>query len=244
MSGGLCGGQTMMTRVVAFGLVATLAAPLGAQQMMNVSQAQENALKSNVTLFELALRQSIIRAGQQLGAWAGQIAPGVMMAFAEPPTVRSVPLIDNSLVFHVEVSEILPTAVNLFDQYQKMQPPNPPPNPAPRVSNPGAPPPPEMVASSKSPDSMPRMAMSPDQYYTTLVHDGLVEAMLENSHSLPLKDGQTLTVACTPVEVSQRGLRSPSRQLVLQIKGEDLLAYHSGKIDKDEARRRIIERRF
>jgi len=241
MSGGLCGGQTVMTRVGAIGLIATLAAPLGAQQMMTVSsQAQENALKSNVLVFELALRQSVIGAGQKLGQWAGQVAPGVTMAFAEQPTVRSVPLADNSLVFHVEVSEILPTSNNLFNQWIQMQAPGP----APRVSAPGAAVPPESVASSKSPDSMPRVTMTPDQVYTTLVHDALVDAMLDSSGALPLRDGQTLTVACSPVEVSSRGLRNPSRQLVLQIKGEDLLAYRQNTITRDEAKRRIVERRF
>ena len=236
MSGQLYGGRTLMTRVGAVALVATMAAPLGAQQLMNVSQAQESALKNNVTLFELALREAVIRAGRRLGDWAGQMAPGVTMAFAELPTVRSVPLSDNTLVFHVEVSEILPTAVNLFTQQLQMQPNQ-------RVNNPSAAPP-ESVASSTATGSMPRVAMNPDQYYTTLVHDALVDAILDSSGALPMRDGQKLVVACTPVEVSSRGLRSPSRQLVLEMKGEDLLAWRQNTITREEAKRRILERRF
>lgn len=240
MSAELWGGQTVMTRVGTIGLIATLCAPLGAQQMMTVSsQSQENALKTNVTTFELALRQSVMSAGNTLAQWAGQVAPGVTMVFADLPTVRSVPLMDNSLVFHVEVSPILPTSNSLFQSLQQK-----PQTGGARVGANSAMGSPEAVASGKSPDSLPPITMSPDQYYTSLVHDALVNTILDSSGVLPLREGQTLTVACNPVEGASPILRPTSRQLVLQIKGEDVLAYHAKTITRDEAKRRIVERRF
>ena len=59
-------------------------------------------------------------------------------------------------------------------------------------------------------------------------------------------EGQTLTVACIPVDVTMTNplSRPPSKQLVLQIKGEDLLALRQASLSREDAKQRIIERRF
>jgi hypothetical protein len=65
---------------------------------------------------------------------------------------------------------------------------------------------------------------------------------------LQLRPGQWLTVAASGVDdafVSSNPLyRSPSRKLVLSIKADDLLAFRRQDISRDEARSRILERRF
>lgn len=229
-----------MSRLLTFGCVAVLAAPLGAQQMMQPpSAAQEAALKNNVRTFEMALRSAVERAGAQLVNWASRQAP-VPMAFAQDPSVRSVPLLDNSIVFHVEVAEIVPTSLGLWLQYQQIPRGSARPvgNSTPGVAPPGP-------APAKTADDA-AMGMSPDQYYTTLVRDALIDTMLDSSGVLPLKDGQTLTVACIPVDVAVTNpvQRNQSRQLVLTIKGEDVIALRQGTLSREDAKQRIIERRF
>jgi hypothetical protein len=38
--------------------------------------------------------------------------------------------------------------------------------------------------------------------------------------------------------------RNQSRKLILSIKAEDLAAYRAGKITRDEAKQKIVDRRF
>lgn len=234
------------SRLVTFGCAVVLAAPVAAQQMMQPpSPAQEAALKNNVRTFEVALRTAVEAAGARLAQWASQQAP-VPMAFAQEPRVQSVPLLDNSLVFHVEVAEIVPTSLALWGQYLGQQMPS-----GGRASRAGGTPPgvkppdPAMPGKSASGDAV-AINMTPDQYYTSLVRDALIDTMLDSSGVLPLKDGQTLTVACIPVDVAVRNSlgRNTSRQLVLSIKGEDLLAWRQGTLSREDAKQRIIERRF
>jgi hypothetical protein len=63
---------------------------------------------------------------------------------------------------------------------------------------------------------------------------------------LPIGAGQTLTVQLSPVNVA---ITNPlyfnqSRRLSLSIKGEDLVALRQKTITRDEARQRVVDRRF
>jgi hypothetical protein len=73
-----------------------------------------------------------------------------------------------------------------------------------------------------------------------------MDAMLDSSSVLSLKDGQWLTVAVVPVDVlvTNAFYRNTSRKLVLSIKAEDLAAFRAGKISRDEAKLRIVDKRF
>lgn len=236
--------QATARKLVTIGCAVALAAPVAAQQLTQPPAAQEAALKNNVRTFEMALKAAMERAGQDLAQWAGQQAP-VPMVFAQDPIVRSVPLLNNSLVFHVEVSEIIPTSLNLWRQYSQMPPGTR--NPSSRVGNtgPGVAPP-ESAPPGKAAAGDIATMMTPDQKYTELVRNALIDTMLDSSGVLPLREGQTLTVACIPVDVTMTNplSRPPSKQLVLQIKGEDLLALRQASLSREDAKQRIIERRF
>jgi hypothetical protein len=227
--------RRVITRVGAVMLVATLAVPLAGQQPMAVqSPGQDEALKNNIKVFEGALRASVMRAGGKLGQWAAEIA-NVALIFAREPAVRSVPLPDNSVVFHIEVSEVLPTSLSLLDQMRKSAPRQGPT----QVGVPGEP------RSLPAPSSSICKSDSVDQCYTELVYQALIDTILDTASVLPLSAGQTLTVACSPIDVTQSPvLRPPSRQLILMIKGEDIVAMRQGTLSRDAARQRIIERRF
>ena len=232
------GGHNVLARAGVVGLAFALSVPISGQQLMTVATPKEEALKNNVRTFEWALKGAITSAGQKLAQWAESIAPNVALQFAAEPAVRSVPLPDDSLVFHVEVSELLQTSLSLFMSANRYK------GGAQQVGAMGAP---GLVAPDPmkgAPGATPNV--TPDQQYTSLVRQALIDAMLDSSGVLPLKAGQTLTVACNPVDVfSTNQLQpNPSRQLVLTIKGEDLLAFRNGTASREETKQRIVERRF
>jgi hypothetical protein len=214
-------------------ILAQRQAPLG-------PPAQEEALKRQVQIFEMALRNAIINAGVKVADWARKIEPTVTLNFVAQPEVRAVPLLDNSLVFHVDVAELgVSSALWVQMAAQKgaygSQSQG---NPATRVGGTAA-----------APDAMKAGTpmMTPSQYMTEQVREALIEAMLDSPTMLPLvSTGQTLTVACNPVDVLVTNplYRNTSKKLVLQIKGEDLVAMREGKLSREDAKQRIIERRF
>ena len=73
-----------------------------------------------------------------------------------------------------------------------------------------------------------------------------MDAMLDSSGVLTVKDGQWLTVVAIPIDVlvTNPYYRNTSRKLILSIKGEDLAALRAGKITRDEAKLKMVEMRF
>ena len=76
----------------------------------------------------------------------------------------------------------------------------------------------------------------------------LVDAMLTYSAPLVIGPDQWLTVAARDNEPRDTlAPQDPFEEVVTmiyRIKGSDLLAYRSGKIDKDEARKRVLMGQF
>lgn len=83
----------------------------------------------------------------------------------------------------------------------------------------------------------------PNRAYTEAVQRALVDAMLDFGGPLQIAPEQWLTVAARDNE--RRDTLAPQDPfedvvtMVYRIKGSDLLAYRSGKIDQEEARRRV-----
>lgn len=83
----------------------------------------------------------------------------------------------------------------------------------------------------------------PNRAYTEAVTRALVDAMLTYSAPLEIGPDQWLTVAARDNE--PRDSLAPQDPfdevvtMIYRIKGSDLLAYRSGKIDKEEARKRV-----
>jgi hypothetical protein len=192
-------------------------------------------LKRQAGVFEVVLRQAVETGGQRLAQWAREVVPSVVLAQAANPIVQAVPLPDSSLVFNVQVPEILQTSVMLFQQLQRpQQGPRPVANPPSggRVSGTGV---------VSDPDSL-----DPDRRYSDYVREALIDAMLDGSAVLQLQAGQWLTVAASGVDVAVTNplYRNQSRKLVLSVRGEDLLEFRQQRITRDEVRSRILERRF
>jgi len=88
----------------------------------------------------------------------------------------------------------------------------------------------------------------PNRAYTESVTRALVDTMLTYSAPLEIGPDQWLTVAARDNEPRDTlAPQDPFEEVVTmiyRIKGSDLLAYRSGKIDKEEARKRVLVGQF
>jgi hypothetical protein len=88
----------------------------------------------------------------------------------------------------------------------------------------------------------------PNRAYTEAVTRALVDAMLTYSAPLAIGPDQWLTVAARDNEPRDSlAPQDPFEEVVTmiyRIKGSDLVAYRSGKIDKEEARKRVVMGQF
>ena len=207
---------------------------------VEVDAQVEAELKRQTSIFEGVLLHAVQQGGQRLAQWAQQVEPRVVLAQASNPVVQAVPLPDSSLVFNVQVPEILQTSVMLFHQLQRpgAQPVN---RTTGRVSGAGVVPADAMAGRVEDADTL-----DPDRRYSNYVREALIEALLDGAAVLQLEQTQWVTVAASGVDVAVTNplYRNPSRKLVLSLRGEDLLALRQQRITRDEARARILERRF
>ena len=92
----------------------------------------------------------------------------------------------------------------------------------------------------------PNPSMNANDRYSEAVRAALIDVILDNSVILSLKDDETLTVAAMGIDVANTNpfYANNSRKLILHISGADLNLLHQQKITRDEAKNRIIEKRF
>lgn len=81
----------------------------------------------------------------------------------------------------------------------------------------------------------------PSVAYTESVKTALINTMLDYSQRLTIKPDEWLTIAARDQEGSRLEAGDPYRTstMVLRVRGSDLAAFHAGKIDADEARKRV-----
>lgn len=212
-----------------------------------LSRAQIDRLRADVGTFEIVLERAISKAGLELSQWADQIVPGVPLVPAAMPVARGVPVGDGSIAFHLEVPEMLgvPIAIAVLQRPQAAatgsQQAAANGAPIQRVGATGA----QIV--QPDPTTGPPHSVTTDQFdkqYSDYVREAVIDAMLDQSGMLTLKDNEMLSVAVIPVSVTAVPSKGMSRDLVLSIKGADLALLREGKISREEAKRRMIETRF
>jgi hypothetical protein len=204
-----------------------------------LSRAQLDRLRADVGTFEIVLQRAIDKAVLETSQWAQQVVPNVVMSAAEP-VVHGIPVGDTSITFNVEVGSML--GVNLWQLMQQRlqpQPPDPSVGVAQRVGS-------QIVeGDSSGAPGPPVTSNAAGKQYSEYVRQAVIDAILDNSGVLQLKDEQTLAVAVIPTSVSGPGpYRNSSATLILSIKGADLEQLRQGKISRDEAKRRIVETHF
>lgn len=186
-----------------------------------------------VAVFEASLRTAIEQAASKLGERARATVPDVKLQFEANPYAQGYIMPGGEGVwFVVEVPGIEATSRMLYEAYLKMieqqqQNPN-----APRV---GGTTPPTITVPAGS-------AAEPEKLYAEFARQALVDAILDRAFTLPLKEGQALTISVGDGSPSNQ--LNPAKRLYLTIKAEDLIALRQNKITRDEARTKIIEKRY
>jgi hypothetical protein len=192
-------------------------------------------LKVQVRNFEAVLRAAVEDGGRRLQLRAKQVlsvAPELRLA--SQPAVLGAPLPDGSVVFTVEVPDLMATGLNLFsmmiEREKNMNRPvaTAPDRPAPE-------------AGGEVPVIPP---FDPTKEYSDFVRESLIDAMIENSQALRLADSVDLVVIASVTQGVRRNPLDTSRLLILSVKGEHLTAYRQNRLTKDEVKQRIVDRRF
>ncbi|MCX6549737.1 MAG: hypothetical protein NTY02_01815 [Acidobacteria bacterium] len=86
----------------------------------------------------------------------------------------------------------------------------------------------------------------PNDAYTGAVKDALIDAMLGHSQALEIAPEEWLTVAARDAGDPRMSADDPFDvvTILIRIKGSDLAALHTGRISRDEARKRVDVREY
>ena len=118
----------------------------------------------------------------------------------------------------------------------------------PAVPNPNTPPTPAAPQEKSRIVAGSMILKDPNRAYTDAVQRALIDAMIDYSAPMLIGQQEWLTVAAR--DNAPRDIFAPADPfdevvtIVLRIKGEDLAAYRAGKIDRDEAKKRVQVKEF
>jgi hypothetical protein len=235
-----------MPRLVA-GLVVVLAAPgvLSAQQQA-APPVVSDAAKAQVDAFEGFLRIAIDSAAGKLNNRVREALPNIpiRLDYQTPPIVTGVLLPESGAVFHVLVPAIADIDVKMTSALLERERARREANPLVRTNTD-----PSRVTNAAvvadDPANATSLLREPDKEYTNFVKAALIDALVDHSLSLPIPPGQYLTVIADELQTQPAGPFNPrSRTLILQLKGEDVIAFRENRITRDEAKARIKESRY
>jgi len=220
-----------VTRVLVAALVLGASGVAAAQTVVPTQLPPE--VGQQVRVFEGALRAAIEGAAVRLAGRAREVVPDISLQFLPATGTRVDSLVmpdDTGYVFTIEAPAIEATSALFFEAFRRVNQANPRVANTPRGSD-GAP----AGTAPSGPDFS-----GPTLEYSQYVRQALIDTILDNGRSLPIKAGQTLTLVETGGQPMNPLAEAP-RKLYLQVKGEDLLALRQGRITRDEASKRITQ---
>jgi hypothetical protein len=245
------------TIVIGFGLAILVTSRAMAQNAP--AGPDEQQLRYQLQTFEVVLQAAVRHGGDAFARQQAQsIPPGVQLT-ANDPQVRGfvVSPEGGGFLFTVVVPSIRPTISQLLiegEPPRRQDPFRPAAGSGPgggRVGDAGvqglaAPDP--MTASPVIDDGKCASRVRPsggiptrDYEYAVSVCDALMEAILDNSGALPIKESEWLTVAAVNEEPDPPSFVNSSAGYTtyLMIKGSDLLAYRQGRVSRDDTRKAV-----
>jgi hypothetical protein len=246
-------GSLVIRRVVWIGAALALVAPLAAQQpQQQAPEENEQQLRYQVQTFEAVLQSAVRHGGETFARLQAGLLPPAIQLTSDDPQARGFALPQGGGLLFVVVVPGLQATVNYFLALRGMQGYRPVAGVGGRggsLAAAGVAAPDPMTKSPEVDDGRcasrkARSSGTPisDYEYAVSVCDALMDAMLDNSGPLPVKDDEWLTVAVIAgVGMTPPGVvNDPSNYTTyLAIKGTDLAALRQGKITKDEARKLV-----
>lgn len=249
----------MIRNALIAGSVLVLVAAVPAAAQGPAASSDDQQLRNQLQKFEVVLQLAVHQGGDAFVQQRKEaIPPGVQLTSEDAQVKGFAPPEGGGFFFYVSVPSIRVTINQLLLQSfaERQQRPNRQQPAAPRgvsqngpVSAQGLLAPPDPMTASPVVDegtcagrTKPSKGYSnPDYEYAVAVCDALLDAMLDNPGTLPIKDNEWLTVAAVSGDPKSELIStSPDYTTYLQIKGSDLLAYRQGKITKQEARK-VVE---
>lgn len=234
-------------------LLLAFASPARAQRPAAIPEDQQQ--RYQIQNFVAVLVSAVRNGGDAFARQqAGAIPPGVQLTSTDPQVKPLVPPHGGDLLFYVRVPAIrIAISQLLIDDMARLA--RRPDQPMIGVARPGPQTGAQGLAQADPMTNSPvvddggcgsrvkpsRGYPTPDYEYAVAVCDALMDAMLDNSSALPIKENDWLTVAADNAEPDPLSVLNSTSGLTtyLSIKGSDLIAYRQGKISKDEARKLV-----
>jgi hypothetical protein len=238
----------VLKRTVLVGVMAVVPTLLVAARQQPGPTTDADA-KRMVQSFENVLRGAIQTAGNQLAKRAQIVEPNVLLQFDADPYASGVIVPHVGPTFEVQVPGILPSMLEIMRIWQARKSssemtPTGPVKPVATSSSENK----VTAAGMPTADPMaPSPAFEPAREYTNNVRDALINTLLDFGTTLPLNPGETVTIIARDMpQPIQRGAltANESRQLILTMKTDDLIALRGQKITRDEAKQKIVDTRF
>jgi hypothetical protein len=244
------GATTVKMRGLVAAIVLVVGGVVAAQQSVPPPPDMSNILLQ-VRTFEMSLKVAVEHAAQSVSDSASKAYPGLVVGWSSDPVARGWLQPHFGYVFEVEVPGILPVSLSvIYMNRQFAAPPSArtvPIAPARPVSNTTTKPV-SATGAVPDPDPMtvsPAAGFDPVRELSDTVREALINALLENSRSLPLKDTDWLAISAAPAELPiPNPLEPRKRRLLLQITGANLAIYHRDPSKKDAVKQLIVESRF
>lgn len=244
--------QQRLTRVGVLGLIVITVATGSVVAQQAQGQAPASGVTPEVQIqqrrFQFQLMEGVLKNAVRQGASeVATRAQGVMptgMLFMGQPKARGFPLDHYGIVFDVEIPQIRESAVmlNQLAMANQGRPTAGTQNVANGTTRAMGVVPDDPMA--RSPIADPFLA-DPNQFYRDVIKARLVDAMLDYSRSLDIGTDEWLSIVARgeedPIPTS---MFDDSQTLILRIKGADLVEFYSGKITREEARKRVVESQF
>lgn len=238
--------------VVMVGL-ALASGSVAAQQASTPTPSVSPEVQIQQRRFQLQLMEGVlenqVRQGAQEVATRAQGELPIGMLFMGRPRAKGFPLEQYGVVFDVEIPQIRESYVMRNQMARPAAPPAQVGNQT--VAGRGAPGPVRSTSAGAAdplllaPPATDPFLSDPNQFYRDVVKGRLVDAMLDYSRTLEIAENEWLSiVARSEEDPIPTGLYDDSQTLILRIKGSDLALYYSGKITRDEAKKRVVESQF
>lgn len=227
----------MTLRILACGLL-TLSLPsqpvvqVGGQDTKQAPAVQaEDQTRRQIEEFEHSLRGAILSAAKQVNERLSQVIGNTtqfQLQFQAQTQVNGVLMTEGDAIFHVLIPAIDATTLRVANMLM----------PTRRISNgaPGTP------VADPLPSGVKPMT-DPSQEYTDFARESLLNALLDNTLQIA-PDKKVIVIAGELQPEGPSPFRPRSKSLILEIKGEDLIAFRTNRISRDDAKARIKQNRY
>jgi hypothetical protein len=244
------GGRIVARKLTTAALMLMLAAPAWAQQpqQQDDEAVRNRRLKDQMQVFEAVLTTAVRHGAEELARRVADRIPANLSLTVGDAQVKGLLVPSGGLLFLVLVPEVQASAQWLIQQSRPTRSVPVPPGAVPssptadtrdpRVNAMGP-----VAADPMAPS--PAAVSNPDREYAMAVRDALIDAMLDNSGALPIREDEWLTVAAIDGVGSAGVVNSPfDSTLYLSIKGSDLAQFRQGKISREDVRKLVTMRQF